>query len=191
MNLILEQLQNDHKQLVRLLYQLEQQVKTYMGLIKASSSLESMLDILDYIQVYPELWHHPTEDIICDVLLEKDISVSGEVADLMAEHDTLELLSENIHEYINQLAVAKYTVIAEKKARFIKASSLYINRQLQHMEKEQEVLFPLFEQRLDSSDWDKIRLRLKDKQKLIDEKQLQQYKTRYYDIANRSAIGIV
>ena len=184
MNLIVEQLQNDHRQLVRVLYHLEREVLALSSLGKDRLSLEKILDILDYIQVYPEIWHHPTEDLICEILLQKSIPAPGQLADCMEEHGVLELLTENLHAYIDQLAAGKLDL----RLRFIKAANSYINRQLTHMEQEQKILFPLIENYLDQQDWAVIKERIKTRRPLEDDGRLQQYRNLYRGIASSSAI---
>ena len=184
MNLIIEQLHHDHKQLVRILYHLERELKAFNGLLKEAANMETILDILDYIQVYPEIWHHPTEDVIYEMLLQKDIPSPELLADALEEHAILELLTENLQANIN----AAVTDQDFSPARFIKSTTVFINRQLQHMEREQKNLFPLAEKYLDKSDWDVIKQRLKSQQQLRQESRLQQYESLYQDIANSNAV---
>lgn len=184
MNLIIEQLKEDHRQLVRVLYHLDREIKALSGLGPASSSSEKILDILDYIQVYPEIWHHPTEDLIYELLLEKDIPEPSRLANCIEEHGILELLTENLHSYLDQLAGGNTGV----GLRLIKAGSDYVKRQLDHMEHEQNTLFPLMEQYLDQGDWDTIKQRLKSQQRSMDGSSLQRYQSLYRGIAESSAI---
>ena len=185
MNLLIEQLRDDHKHLVRILYHLEKEVKAISGLLKTDiPSIETVLDILDYIQVYPEIWHHPTEDVIFEILLQKEIPEAQLLADAMEEHGVLEMLTENLHQHLN-MAVAGSDF---SPARFIKSTNDYINRQLRHMEFEQKHLFTLAEQYLQAEDWDAIKERLKDQQHLLDEPRLQEYSSFHNSIANSCAV---
>lgn len=184
MNLIIEQLNQDHRQLVRVLYHLERAIKSLSGLGKPGASLAQILDILDYIQVYPEIWHHPTEDVIYELLLQKEIPNPERLANCIEEHGILELLTENLHSYLDQVAAGNDAL----KLRLIKAGGEYVKRQLDHMEHEQKTLFPLMEQYLDESDWESIRERLKSRQPIDDVRQVERYQTLYRQIAESSAI---
>lgn len=189
MNLIIEQLQEDHRQLVRVLYHLEREVKVYTGLLKGASSLQVIMDILDYIQVYPEIWHHPTEDIIYAVLVEKDLQAADQLAGLMAEHAVLELLTENLFESIDQFTSSDSKALeAGVKVRFVKAVSGYVNRQLSHMEQEQNLLFPLMDLYLDQQDWRTIKQQLTNTAAASTPSLLNTYQLRYREIANQSFI---
>lgn len=184
MNLIVEQLQEDHRQLVRVLYHLDREIKALSGLGNARASLEKILDILDYIQVYPEIWHHPVEDLIYEVLLQKEIPEPQQLANCIEEHGTLELLTENLHSYLDQVAAGK----EELRLRLIKAGSDYVKRQLTHMEHEQHMLFPLMQRYLDQADWERIRERIKTRHAGVEDSRLQRYQHLYRDIADSSAV---
>lgn len=184
MNLLIEQLRDDHRQLVRILYHLEKEVKAISGLLKVSAKTETILDILDYIQVYPEIWHHPAEDVIFDMLLQKEIPEKQRLLDAMEEHDIMETLTENLHQHLNK-AVAGGDF---SPARFIKSTNDYISRQLQHMEFEQKYLFPLAEEYLQQSDWDSIKEQLKGLQHLVDEPRIKEFTSFYNSLANSSAV---
>lgn len=184
MNLIVEQLNDDHRQLVRVLYHLDREIKALNGLGCSRASVEKILDILDYIQVYPEIWHHPTEDLIYEVLLQKNIPEPQRLADCIEDHGVLELLTENLHSYLEQFALGNDGV----RSRLVKAGSDYVKRQLDHMEHEQQTLFPLMEEFLSDGDWDTIKQQLKSRQPSGRELQLEHYRSLYRNIADSSAI---
>lgn len=184
MRSIFEQLQDDHKQLVRVLYHLEREIKALNGMLADAASIERILDILDYIQVYPEIWHHPVEDVIFATLLEKEVPDAQLLSGAMEEHAVLELLTEKLHHYLNKVAAGDDV----SPARFIKSTNDYINRQLRHMEFEQKHLFPMAEAYLCVEDWDKIESSLKGQQQLLEEPRLQQFATRYQSIVNSSPV---
>lgn len=183
-NLIIGQLQEDHKQLVRMLYHLEREVKAIAGLQPGSGSLETILDILDYVQMYPELWHHPVEDIIYEKLLKKAIPDPQLLHDALEEHELLETLTENLHVYIDAAALAN----DKPPMRFVKSTSDYVSRQLMHMEFEQKHLFPLTENYLDQNDWQDIKESMKLQRQLTDESRIQAYSELYRDIARGSMV---
>lgn len=186
MNHVIEQLQEDHRQLVHVLYNLEREVRACSGLSSENSSMEAILDILDYIQVYPEIWHHPAEDALYEVLLDKDVGAAALVAHLVEEHGVLELLTENLLEYINQIVTS---IDADAiKMRFIKSTNDYISRQLHHMEQEQLHLFPLIEQHLTEDDWLAIKDRLRKQQQNYDAPKLEYYHSFYQEIVDSTPV---
>ena len=71
MHPIFLQLETDHQRMQRMLYDLNHQIESYFGLHDAPADVDAMMRCLDYIQIYPEVWHHPVEDIIFRQLLTK------------------------------------------------------------------------------------------------------------------------
>ena len=158
MDLIIEQLQQDHKQLMKVLYHLDREI-TALSLNPQQRCGDKVLDILDYIQVYPELWHHPAEDIIFEQLLKLPELDTDTIQKTMDEHEILALLTEQLHHHLNQWVSGKNT----SPSRLIKSCRAYIDRQLQHIQTEQEAIFPLLNQ-LAAHQWHAIKQQLKQHQ---------------------------
>jgi len=190
MNHVVEQLQEDHRQLVRVLFSLEREVKACSGLSADHYSLTDIRNILDYIQAYPEIWHHPAEDALYEVLLAKDVGAAAVVAHLIEEHAVLELLTANLLDYIAQFEVGKGADVDLIKPRFIKSTNDYISRQLRHMDQEQRFLFPLIEQHLTEVDWLAIKERLQSQQQVQDEGGLAYYRSFYHDMVSSGPAAI-
>lgn len=184
MNLIVEQLHNDHRQLVRVLYHLDREIKALHGLGGAKANLAAILDQLDYIQVYPEIWHHPAEDFITELLMQKNIREADWLSACTEEHQILELLTENLYSYLDQYVAGK----TEVRSRLIKAGSDYVKRQLSHMEHEQHCLFPLMERYLDEQDWAEIKAHLKSLRPAAEDERVYRYQALYREIAQLSPV---
>jgi hemerythrin-like domain-containing protein len=184
MNLMVQYLAQDHKQFIEVLYHLEREVKAYGGLTANAPSLDKILDILDYIKVYPQIWHHPIEDIIYETLLSKDIPSPKVVADLMEEHAILDMLTDYLHQIFNAMSQGH----EEPVVKLVKKTSELIHRQLKHIKDEQNVFFPLLEQYLTSEDWDAIQRRLEGQINTAGEVKWQEYKSLYRNIVSGSAL---
>lgn len=155
MKLITEQLQQDHQQIIKVLYHLDREI-TALSLKTQKRCGDKVLDILDYIQVYPELWHHPAEDIIFDALLKANTAQADVIKRTIDEHEILALLTEQLLHHLDQW-------VSGAKAsphRLIKSCRDYIDRQLQHIQIEQEIIFPLFSQ-INAEQWRSIKQQLK------------------------------
>ena len=61
MNLIIDRLLQDHKQMTKVLFHLGREVREFCN-TRQQGSLDSILEIIDFIRVYPEVWHHPIEE---------------------------------------------------------------------------------------------------------------------------------
>ena len=149
MNPILQQLCADHRQMTRILFHLEREIRSYGGLSARAPSLDQVLDILDYIQVYPEIWHHPTEDLLYRRLLDQSSSGYAAVEEVMAEHEVLEMLTRRLLGLFNAIAVDQVV----PRAELLKASYDFIRQQLHHIRREQALVFPLLEEAFTRQDW--------------------------------------
>ena len=184
MNLLIRHLVEDHKHFVGVLYHLEREIKAYGGLLRTSANMDTILDIFDYIKVYPQMWHHPTEDIIYEILLSKDIPDPDAVADLMEEHGVLDMLTEYLHQVFNAIARGEQVSIV----RLVKRTNEFIQRQLKHIRQEQTVFFPLAEQYLSEADWEDVNNRLQGKVNACGGIRWQEYKSLYRNIVGGSAL---
>ena len=157
MNLLLDQLKADHRQMVTLLYHLGAEVKAICGMSRRRPDLDRILEVIDYIQTYPQVWHHPVEDCIYAEIMDHGVSIDHPdyrlVLQLHHDHETLEILTEYLHELYSKKIVGEPI----PAARLVKTTEDYIRRQLQHIELEQLKVWPLIDQYVDQQGWDRIR----------------------------------
>jgi len=151
MHFILERLCDDHKQMMKVLFHLGRQVRVYCA-SPSDICLDQMIDIIDFIQVYPETWHHPTEDIIYDKLLEKDTPIYSLILRTVQEHNRLEELTLVINDVFNRAAAGE----SIDRGLLIKTANDYIHQQISHIKVEQARIFPIADQCLDREDWQHI-----------------------------------
>jgi hemerythrin-like domain-containing protein len=140
---ILEQLQIDHRNLRQLLRVLEEEMEA------VHQDFDLMRQIVDYTLNYPDLIHHPREEILFRRLLERDPAAKAIVGDLTAEHRELARLTQ-------RFAAALHNVeqdVEVPRALFHKLADDYITRSRQHMELEEAWFFPRLLAVLDDADW--------------------------------------
>jgi len=106
-----------------------------------------MRSILVYIQEYPEQVHHPLEDAIFSILLERVDEVEL-IKELMAEHTELEVETRRLRE---SLKLLESGIISKDEIK--KQLSTFLIRQRQHMYIEEEKIHPLIENVLTQEDW--------------------------------------
>jgi hemerythrin-like domain-containing protein len=109
-----------------------------------------MRSILEYVQTYPEQVHHPIEDRIFSILLER-VDETGLIRQLMAEHAELEAETRKIRESLKLLESG-----AVSKEDIRDQLSNFLIRQRQHMYIEEEKIHPLIESTLTKEDWDHV-----------------------------------
>ena len=110
-------------------------------------------DIVRYMHEYPDVAHHPTEDVMFTLLVKRDPSVKNDVERLLQDHARL---SENTAELIELIdrAAEKKTAGALAAAR--SAVEKYIDRLRAHMQFEETVIFPRATACLARRDWASI-----------------------------------
>lgn len=147
MNKIILQLNEDHHRLSELLNLLDEQ----MSLLDSDEDFDCKLTlgILEYIKYYPDVFHHPLEELIFDYL---------------TQHRELQPVNDKIRDEHTELAglVNKCRTICMQWQREgeisdrVKASELgksYIDAQRKHMALEERDLFPRAAQILTEADW--------------------------------------
>lgn len=147
-NAILQKLNADHKNIAKVMYCLRAQIKGYDD-PDVEPSISQIMDILDYITTVPERWHHPIEDIVFNRLLEKDPPHPEQIRAVLREHEDLERLTLELKTAFERVAMD----IAVPVAHLYRTTTIYLSRQMLHLDAEESVLFPMSEEYLEESDW--------------------------------------
>jgi len=158
-NNIVESLKDDHRYMVKLLYQLEQQIKSMSGLTGQALNLDLLLEIVDYIKQYPEICHHPIEEKMFEMIKQKpmgftDIALIEKVID---EHVMLDALAELLEIKIGECLVGRCS-----QASLLRTGKMFLQQQLKHIDCEQSYIFPLCKQHFEEDDWHQLQLVIDD-----------------------------
>lgn len=120
------------------------------GLIKA---------ILDYFLVYPDLHHHPKEDLIGLRLRVRDRAKAEAVERLLAGHEDIAVLTRRFaRATVDQLLNPG----ALESQWFASMGREFVDINRRHMAEEEEHFFPLAEKVLTREDWAAINARVSD-----------------------------
>jgi hemerythrin-like domain-containing protein len=136
---ILETLRRDHANMARLLNILEKQVSAFGG--GAAPDYEIVQGVVDYFLDYPDLCHHPIDDLLARTLLDKSEFKDHAIRGLAEQHEELGVLTRRFAEVVRR-------VIDEAELPrdyFIRAAKEFISSQRHHMQMEEEYFFPLAE----------------------------------------------
>ena len=145
---ILDRLKVEHQQLLRKLNLLESQ---YLEMCRGDSPDFSLMhSIIVYIQEYPEQIHHPLEDMIYSILLER-VDDAGFVEKLISEHTKMEVVTREIRESLESLPGCAAS--AEKLKQQL---SEFLVGQRQHIYTEESEVLPLVQRALTQEDWDRL-----------------------------------
>jgi len=145
---ILDELQNQHQQLSLFLYSFRQQIQRFSD-PNANTSIFLILEMLDFINLFPEQFHHPVEDHIFNLLLKKNISETRLIKDILTQHAALEMTTSRIRDEFTALASAS----ASPAESLVEDTLEYIDVQMEHLFHEEEEIFPLVDEHFEDQDW--------------------------------------
>jgi len=112
--------------------------------------------LLDFFTSFPDEWHHHKEDLVYDVLIQKAEGISDRLTDLRSEHKRLETGARAFSDRIAHLRRGSDLPMSE----IVSAGETYGRLLRHHLVKEDQVFFPLAEQRLNDDDWRGIDLQI-------------------------------
>ena len=150
---IVDGLKEDHRYMIKLLYQLEQQIKSMSGLTSQSLNLDVLLEIVDYIKQYPEICHHPVEEKMFEMIQQKPVSFTDHalIEKVIDEHVMLDALAELLEIKIGECLAGRCT-----QSSLLRTGQMFHQQQLKHIECEQSHIFPLCKQYFNKEDWQKL-----------------------------------
>jgi hemerythrin-like domain-containing protein len=148
--MIIERLSQEHRNIERLLAVLEHELDIFDR--GARPDYEVIRAILSYFEVYPEVYHHPQEDLVFAKLKIRDPAAAAKVGNLAAEHQKgAEGLRRVIHAVDSVLAdreLLRQTVDAIVRE--------FIQHERRHMRMEDRDFFPAALKALEPQDWTEI-----------------------------------
>ena len=143
----------EHRNLSRLLGLIEDQVAA----ADAGAPLDKNLLGLawEYFSDYPDLCHHPKEDLVYELLSKRDPGSCAGLKNLTSEHVRLRELTRTFGEAVRCLREAAPSPEAPQSAEAAAREVIrdFTRRYRQHMREEDEHFFPLAEQKLSKNEW--------------------------------------
>ena len=145
---MLDRLLVEHDHILKTLNLLEKQ---FLDLCRGGSPDYSLMrSIIVYIQEYPEQAHHPLEDMIFSILLDRHDDVR-QIQKLITDHTDLENVTRKLRE---SLELLKRGDISEDELK--QRLSKFLVRQRQHLYIEEKKIYPLIKQLITTEDWERI-----------------------------------
>jgi hemerythrin-like domain-containing protein len=157
-------LQLEHRTIGRLLALVElQQARIESG---AEPDLPLLRLIFEYFLGYPDLCHHPKEDLVFRSLQKKDAVAAQTIGDLLHDHEQLAALTTRVAACIEGASEA-----GTLNARILPAQlAEFVREYRRHLEAEEWYFFPTVSKALDCDDWSVIDFQMFDqKDPLYDE----------------------
>lgn len=150
MTQLLEQLAVDHANMRQLLELLEQEVEVENVALQPNLSL--LIDIMQYATDYPDLFHHPREDILFARISEREPSTKETVDSLRREHQALAEKGDRLVDVLRNLING----VTLKHGTLEEGVKDYIAFLRYHMEREEQAVFSRAKDLLHAEDWEAI-----------------------------------
>ncbi len=146
MSNIIDQLHTEHANMAKLLNALDRQVTIFDA--GGTPDYDIVQAVMEYFLDYPELCHHPKEDLIVRRLLERTGDKTHPAQKLEAEHEELGLLTRRFAKIMQR-------VLEEAelpRVDFIRAAREFIESQRHHVQMEEAHFLPYAEAKLSDED---------------------------------------
>lgn len=140
-------IRREHQNMTRLLDLLDRQIDLFENAIPPDYDL--VKEIVEYFLTFPDLYHHPKEDLVFRKLKRRAPKLADELFDLEAEH-------ESVSERLRTFSRAVINVMLEiemPRDNFVKLAREFINGERKHMAFEETHFFPLAVETLTDDDW--------------------------------------
>jgi hemerythrin-like domain-containing protein len=148
--MVIDDLRQDHINISRVLDVLEQQLARLESGERPDYYL--MTKSAEYIQEYPDIFHHPREDAMFAVYLEDHKEGREQIEALQKEHEELRALTVSLRETVECLfhgGVVGRDEVLDQITHFI-------DRQREHIGKEESEVFPMIKAALTAEQWGRI-----------------------------------
>ena len=141
----------EHANMVKVLAVLEAELEVFRETGKLD--LDLLFTIIDYIETFPDTYHHPKEErYVFDVLAERDPEARPLIDELRGQHkDGLRMIAD-LRAAVESLSME----LPMDKAEFQRLVANYVAFVYEHMRKEEMQLFPMAEKSLRPADWEAV-----------------------------------
>jgi hemerythrin-like domain-containing protein len=155
--MIIEVLSQEHRNIEKLLLVLERELDVFAR--GERPDYEVVQAVIAYFQVYPDVYHHPQENLVFERLKVRDPVAATKIGDLVAEH---RIGSERLH----RVAKAIESVLADRELLRQTVNDIirdFIEHERRHIAMEDRYFFPAAVNALQPQDWTEITSTLTDR----------------------------
>lgn len=143
-------LQREHASIATLVRSLEWQLAEFER--GKNPDYDVIKGIINYFLTFPDIYHHPKEDIIFAQLKSADPASASLVGDLRRDHEQLSVRTRQFADGIT--AVLREAQVPRES--LLRWGRDFIELQRQHMDMEETVFFPTAIKALKAQDWQAI-----------------------------------
>jgi hemerythrin-like domain-containing protein len=148
--MIIERLSREHRNIERLLGVLERELEIFDS--GDRPDYEVIRAIISYFELYPELYHHPQEDLVFAKLKLRDPAAAAKVGNLALEH-------QKGAERLRRVAQAVDSVLAGREILRQNVDNIvrdFMESERRHIMMEDREFFPAALKALQPQDWTEI-----------------------------------
>ena len=154
--MIIDSLRQEHRNIEKLLQVLEQELKVFAR--GERPDYEVIQAVIAYFQVYPDVYHHPPENLVFQKLKARNSTAAANIGDLEAAH-------RSGSDRLRQVAQSVDSVLADRELLRQDVEDVirdFIEQERRHMAMEERDFFPAAVKALEPQDWMEITSRLTD-----------------------------
>jgi len=148
--MIIELLSREHRNIERLLDALERELDIFDR--GGRPDYEVIRAIVSYFEVYPEVYHHPQEDLVLAKLKIRDPAAAAKVGDLAGEHKNGAARLRKVAETVDAV-LADREMLRQHVDAIIRS---FIEHERHHILMEDRYFFPAAREALEPQDWMEI-----------------------------------
>jgi len=152
---LLAEFRADHAAMSRLLDLLAHQVDVFFAGDEPDWPIVE--SILEYNLSYPDVFHHPKEELVLEKLKLRDADAATIIGDLEIEHESLAAKGRRFFAAVRNVMDDP----ALPRGWFAAIANEYIGDMRRHMQLEEVIFFPIARQTLKAEDWADVDTRLK------------------------------
>ncbi len=145
-----EALRSEHQNMTRMLDLLEQQVAVFEE--AGEPDYELIGQIIDYFRRFPDLYHHPKEEVILIHLRERAPDQAEKIGDMEGDHEGCSDHLQNLARFVVKVLMGGEV----SREAFVRLARDFIDNERKHMKGEEEVFFPIALENLTEQDWQAI-----------------------------------
>jgi hemerythrin-like domain-containing protein len=153
--MIIERLSQEHRNMEKLLSILERELDVFDN--GNRTDFEVIRAVISYFEVYPEVYHHPQEEIVLAQLRTRDPIAAEKIGDLAGEHEKGAGRLRRVAGAVKK-ALAGREILRQNTGYIVRD---FIAHERRHMMIEERDFFPAALKALDLSDWREIALAVK------------------------------
>lgn len=146
MTTIVDAWQQDHMNFSKLLDMLEGEIRLFHA--AAAPDYELMLDIMYYMTHYPDVYHHPKEDLVFGKIASLDLQARDAVQNLLEQHVVLKQSGTQLYEELQGVVDGAM----RPRGSVEKPAETYIRYFRDHMNNEESTILPLVRKLLTPAD---------------------------------------